>query len=124
MIVMDEQTQSISRRGLFRALFRPLSRARQLASDRKSLEKGPDLDDGQAKVAVIQDRFCLASQGGMCFTCSERCPEPGAITTQRGVPTVHADICTGCGLCHELCPAPVNAILLVADPSHADSDSR
>ncbi|MBT8037992.1 MAG: 4Fe-4S binding protein [Verrucomicrobiae bacterium] len=73
-------------------------------------------DDGTPKVAIIQGRFCLAYQGGVCFTCSERCPVPDALTTEKGIPTVHADICTGCGICHDLCPAPRNAILMLAPP--------
>lgn len=77
-------------------------------------EEIPDADT--PRVAIIQGRFCLAYQGGVCFTCSERCPEPGAITTQQGIPTIHADLCTGCGICHDLCPAPVNAILVKAKP--------
>jgi len=77
------------------------------------------VDPDAPQIAVIQGRFCLAYQGGMCFTCSEQCPEPGAITTQQGIPTVHLDVCTGCGICHDLCPAPRNAILMIErKPEH------
>jgi len=69
---------------------------------------------GGARVAVVQGRFCLAYQHSFCSTCVERCPVPGAIVMERGLPRVNSDLCTGCGVCHDLCPAPRNAILLVA----------
>ena len=109
---MVDRSQPISRRGLFGALVRPF--ARHLKED-----ESPPIDENAPRMAVIQGRFCLAYQGGVCFTCSERCPEPGAITTEMGIPTVHADICTGCGICHDLCPAPRNAILVTAKPQPA-----
>ncbi|MGB0259110.1 MAG: 4Fe-4S binding protein [Coraliomargarita sp.] len=31
---------------------------------------------------------------------------------ERGIPRIVADLCTACGVCHDLCPAPTNAILL------------
>ena len=110
---MPKGSQPVSRRGLFQALVRPLTR--HLESDQSDVEiDESSCDDPEIlREAVIQGRFCLAYQGGMCFTCSERCPVQGAITTKRGIPTVHADICTGCGVCYDLCPAPRNAILMV-----------
>ncbi len=65
--------------------------------------------------AVIQGRHCLAYRGLMCSTCYERCPEPGAIAMERGIPRVNADLCTGCRVCHDVCPAPTNAVLLIKD---------
>lgn len=65
------------------------------------------------KAAVIQGRHCLAYRDLMCSTCYERCPEPGAIVTERGIPQVVSDLCTGCGECHDVCPAPINAILMI-----------
>ncbi len=50
----------------------------------------------------------------MCSTCYERCPEEGAIVIERGIPQVVADLCTGCSDCHDVCPAPTNAILMLA----------
>lgn len=64
------------------------------------------------KRAVIQGRHCLAYRGLMCSTCHERCPEEGAIVIERGIPRVVTDLCTGCGDCHKVCPAPINAILI------------
>ena len=71
----------------------------------------------RARVAVVQGRFCLAYQHSFCSTCVERCPVPGALVMERGLPRVKSDLCTGCGVCHDLCPAPRNAILLVAKRS-------
>ena len=112
---MADESKSMSRRGLFRALMRPLSN--HLESVKSQDAEGENSEDSSGEpvpmLAVIQGRFCLAYQGGICFTCSERCPVPGAITTKLGIPTVHADLCTGCRICHDLCPAPRNAILMV-----------
>ena len=113
-----DRSQPISRRGLFEALARPFARysgSGGIVEPAKG-NQTPLGDDDTPKLAIIQGRFCLAYQGGVCFTCSERCPVPGAITTDKGIPTVHADPCTGCGICHDLCPAPRNAILMLAKP--------
>ncbi len=67
----------------------------------------------ELRVAVIQGRYCLAYQKSFCSVCSERCPEPGAIITEKGIPRIEADACTGCGICHDVCPAPKNAILML-----------
>ncbi len=93
---------ALSRRGFFASLTRPF----------ESASKTPEKVADVAKVAVIQGRFCLAYTS-ICSVCSERCPEPGAIQVTRGIPMVVADACTGCGLCHEVCPAPRNAILVL-----------
>ena len=65
------------------------------------------------QVAVIQGRHCLAYRSLTCTTCYERCSEPGAIQIERGIPSVTAAKCTGCSECHDVCPAPTNAVLLV-----------
>lgn len=65
------------------------------------------------RVAVIAARFCLAMPPGFCRTCVERCPVPGALRVVQGMPRVDADICTGCGICHEVCPAPRKAALML-----------
>lgn len=66
------------------------------------------------ELALILDRFCLAYQGSFCSVCAERCPEPGAILMRDGKPSIVADLCTGCHLCHEVCPAPKKAIFFVS----------
>lgn len=69
---------------------------------------------------------CIAWQGGFCSVCSEHCPEPGALTMEQGKPVIHDDICTGCGVCHHVCPAPTNAIAMMplqSRPSGSPSES-
>ena len=65
------------------------------------------------RVAIIQGRFCLAYRNSFCSVCSERCPEPQAIEVENGLPRVVLDACTGCGICHQVCPAPRKAILML-----------
>jgi len=110
---MADTSKPLSRRGLFRALLQPFSQHLESEKSTGLEEDVVEVDPDAPKIAVIQGRFCLAYQGGLCFTCSEQCPVPGAITTKQAIPTVHLDICTGCGICHDLCPAPRNAILMV-----------
>ena len=63
--------------------------------------------------AMITAHLCLAHHGTTCTVCSERCPVEGAISVTTGKPTVNEDVCTGCGVCRYVCPAPENAILLM-----------
>lgn len=60
--------------------------------------------------AQIDKQLCLAHRGEFCTTCSERCPMPGAIKVRDGKPTIRTPACTGCGVCHHVCPAPINAV--------------
>lgn len=64
------------------------------------------------RVAIIQGRHCLALTS-FCAACVERCPVEGAMQVRNGMPMVVADLCTGCGICHRVCPAPTNAVLLM-----------
>ncbi|NNE42622.1 MAG: 4Fe-4S binding protein, partial [Gemmatimonadetes bacterium] len=45
--------------------------------------------------------------------CYERCPVEGAIPVEAGLPTVDPSACTGCGICHYVCPAPENAVAIL-----------
>lgn len=63
--------------------------------------------------ASIKQVDCLAYQKQFCTVCYEHCPVEGAITLDNGKPTIHADVCTGCGICVHVCPAPMNAVLYV-----------
>ena len=101
---------SLSRRDL---LFGRLRAGVRRAVPPKQDANPTDVQDAPT-VAVIQGRHCLAYRELMCSTCYERCPEPGAIVTERGIPRVVSDLCTGCGDCHDVCPAPINAILMIA----------
>ena len=56
--------------------------------------------------AVVDDRLCVSINGtGVCGACFTACPLRGKAITQtmRNAPEVHAEYCTGCGLCEEFC---------------------
>lgn len=102
----------ISRRGLF-ALFT------------RALVPQPGPPDGvQARdlIAVVQGRHCLALTS-FCSVCVERCPVPGAMHVAKGMPMVVPDACTGCGVCHDVCPAPVNAVLMLPRPPYLNRNN-
>ena len=99
---------AISRRDLFRSMF-----GRRTEPAAPAVRKTPVIDEFPP-LALILDRFCLAYQGSFCSVCSERCPAEGAITVEQGKPRVNPDSCTGCKICHDVCPAPKNAVFLVA----------
>ncbi|MBE0544195.1 MAG: 4Fe-4S binding protein [Verrucomicrobia bacterium] len=105
-------SSGLSRRGLFSLFGRSLGAPAKAAVQTASGEAVPPAVDATPKVAVIQGRFCLAYTS-FCTVCSERCPVPGAMKVENGIPMVVADTCTGCGICHEVCPAPTNAVLVL-----------
>jgi len=65
---------------------------------------------GTAHVSPLD---CLNRLSNTCSVCVERCPVPGAITFGGDVPEVNERLCTGCGMCQYVCPAPTNAILVL-----------
>jgi ferredoxin len=79
----------------------------------KVLVREPDAPMPIMGTARIDPFACLAHLGTTCSTCRERCPVPGAISVDRGRPTVVPDVCTGCGVCAHVCPAPHNAIAIL-----------
>lgn len=103
---MNQAALSISRRQLLAGIWRP---TKAPTSEGASSDSTP-------RVAVIQGRHCLAYRSLFCSSCVERCPVDGAIEVRDGVPQVVAAVCTGCGDCQEVCPAPVNAVMMVASP--------
>lgn len=104
---------AISRRDLLLSLFR---RSKDPPDDSPPVEapapyRPPSAETPQ--LALILDRFCLAWQGSFCSVCVEQCPVSGTIQTESGKPRVNPDLCTGCRICHDVCPAPKNAVFLV-----------
>lgn len=99
----------LSRRDLLSRLLRPLQKGP--TGERHEIRS---VRDGAApdRVAVIQGRFCIALTS-FCSTCVERCPVSGAMKKEHGMPVVVSDVCTGCGVCHDVCPAPRNAVLVI-----------
>jgi ferredoxin-type protein NapG len=65
---------------------------------------------GQAHVVHAR---CLLSSGLACDLCAAHCPVPGALSIQADTVSIHAETCTGCGSCRHVCPAPVNAVVIV-----------
>ena len=56
--------------------------------------------------AIVDERLCVSHNGtGVCGACFTACPLRGKAITQdhRNKPYVHAEACTGCGLCEEAC---------------------
>jgi Pyruvate/2-oxoacid:ferredoxin oxidoreductase delta subunit len=98
---------SLTRRGLFSAFLKPLQ-----AKSRSVREAAQSPLIRTDQVAVIQGRHCLAYQQNYCSVCYERCPVPGAIDFNEGMPRIVLEACTGCAVCRDVCPAPENAILL------------
>ncbi len=84
-------------------------------------EPGALRDDVPKKIgmAMLQQHSCLAYNKSFCTVCSERCPTEGAIEVERGKPRIVAEHCTGCGICHSVCPAPANAIMIMPNPDRA-----
>lgn len=83
-----------------------------------------DVNASRMGLAVIDAENCLSWQGLRCEVCYRVCPVKGkAITVDPHprklskhavfVPVIHADACTGCGLCEKACPTQVAAIRIV-----------
>jgi ferredoxin len=81
----------------------------------ESLDANPNapIDDGVARILF---RDCLAFLGSFCSVCEERCPVEGALRIEGGKPLVDEALCTGCGQCQYVCPAPLNAVHIVPRP--------
>lgn len=110
-------SSGFSRRGLFslfgRSLRGPAEATKAVVETAIRKPGSPArATETQDRVAVIQGRFCLAYTS-FCTVCSERCPIPGAMKVEKGIPMVVTDSCTGCGVCHDVCPAPTNAVLVI-----------
>lgn len=105
-----------SRRGLFSLFARPLKATGEgakalghaIAGSSQPATSNPPVP----MVAIIQGRHCLALEN-YCAICVERCPEPGALHASQIIPMVVPEVCTGCGICQQVCPAPENAVLML-----------
>ena len=111
-------SSGFSRRGLFSLFARPLKASGETARAVGNAFAGttpaeaPPAAPPVPMVAIIQGRHCLALES-YCSVCIERCPEPGAMNIAQMIPMVVPEICTGCGICQQVCPAPENAVLML-----------
>ncbi len=83
-----------------------------------------DINKSRMGLAVIDEENCLSWLGLRCEVCYRVCPVKGkAITVENHprkiskhamfVPLMHAEHCTGCGLCEQACPTQTAAIRIV-----------
>jgi ferredoxin-type protein NapG len=83
-----------------------------------------DINKARMGLAVIDEENCLSWIGLRCEVCYRVCPVKGqAITVENHprqiskhamfVPLVHAEHCTGCGLCEQACPTDKAAIRVI-----------
>lgn len=69
-------------------------------------------------IAVVEPDTCIGYQGKNCRECHDACPlEPNAIDFDATAPKVDSRICTGCGLCVEVCPTKPQSIVVLPRPS-------
>ena len=116
-MVEGVMSSGFSRRGLFSLFARPLKATGDAAKTvgASLVGKGatpPAPVPAVPMVAVIQGRHCTALED-YCSLCVERCPEPGALHASQIIPMVVPEVCTGCGICQQVCPAPGNAVLML-----------
>ncbi|OCA60988.1 ferredoxin-type protein NapG [Aeromonas piscicola] len=95
-----------------------------------ALDQGmTDIDQARMGVAVLIDHeTCLNYQGLRCDVCYRVCPlidkaislelqhNPRTGKHAMFLPTVHSDICTGCGKCEHACVLEESAIKVVPRP--------
>ena len=97
------------------------------ALDESSVTTNGELDINAAEMglAVVDDNSCIAFWGIQCDACYRACPLLGEAITidyekndRTGKhafmkPIVHADVCTGCGLCEKACVTEKAAIFIL-----------
>lgn len=57
-------------------------------------------------MAIVQKDRCIAYFDGCC-ECEEACPFDAISLDGQGHPVVDAELCNGCGVCENICPALV-----------------
>ncbi|HQF40605.1 MAG TPA: 4Fe-4S binding protein [Opitutaceae bacterium] len=81
-------------------------------------------------VAHIDYRRCIVQANGTdCAACSEHCPTQAVSTVPYGdnlrLPTMHPELCIGCGACEYACPVrPVRAITVKAHAVHSRAERK
>lgn len=78
------------------------------------------------KVVFVIDNCIVNTDGTSCGACSEHCPTQ-AVSMQPyknglTIPTVHPELCVGCGGCEYVCPVrPFRAIYIEGNPVHQEA---
>jgi ferredoxin-type protein NapG len=84
-----------------------------------------DINKARMGLAIIDRESCIATWGIQCDACYRACPLMGqAITIEYSknertgkhaflLPIVHADVCTGCGMCEHACVTKKAAIYVL-----------
>ncbi len=85
----------------------------------RPLEPAPE-GASPRRIARIDSPRCVALSS-FCSTCSERCPVEGAVVLFRNQPRIDPEVCDGCGVCADLCPAPLKAISMLELPPEEES---
>ncbi len=78
-----------------------------------ALQSPDEKADVRMGVAKVDEELCVSHlRTGACGACFTACPMKGEAITQGlfNAPTVHAEACTGCGLCEEVCIVAYRAI--------------
>ena len=90
----------------------------------------PDEDTGlplpKLAHAEINTSSCLPYLGPECGVCKSACPVAGAMTWDMEKPSINPELCTGCGLCREVCivePKAVNITSLYPESQALSSDN-
>jgi len=85
----------------------------------------PDINKAQMGVAVVDHNNCIAYWGIQCDACYRVCPAIDVAITQEYrrnertgkhaflTPMVHADACTGCGMCEHACITSKASIIVL-----------
>jgi len=60
--------------------------------------------------AEINSKVCLPYNGLECDVCVDSCPVPSALTWDMTLPIINLLLCTGCGMCREICVADPKAV--------------
>ena len=81
-------------------------------------------------VASIDYGKCVVKQNGTdCAACAEHCPTQAVSTVPYGdnlrLPTMHPELCIGCGACEYACPVrPTRAITVQAHAVHSRAERK
>lgn len=62
--------------------------------------------------AEINTETCLPYSGPECGACESSCPVVGALKWEMSKPFIDAELCTGCGLCREVCIVDPSAVMV------------